>query len=197
MDSEQARDIVAQFRESHHAVARMLAAGMTPSMIRQRTGRSQRSLSLLMADPTFQELIAYYTKRIEDKWEENMDSYLDLGMSNMIRAEAQIAERLEAAEENDEPIPLMTLDRISQGRADRFGYGKNQRIDVNVNFADKLDRAIERSKTIEAQVSPSALPAPRAEQVIVRPDAEPARQPMPYEQPRRAFAQVLKRRKVA
>ena len=100
-----------RFREEHHAVARMIAAGLSDSMIRQRTGRSIRRLTLLRADPSFQELIAVYSQRIEEKWDENLDTFLDLGMGNMIRAEAQIAEHLDKCEDTGELLPVGTLDR--------------------------------------------------------------------------------------
>ena len=129
------------FRESHHAVARMLAIGMSLSMIRQRTGRSARSISLLLADPSFQELIAIYSERVDEKWEEVTDRYLDLGISNMIRAESLIADKLEA----DDEVPITVLDKISQGRADRFGYSKNSTLRVEHDFASALDKAISRS----------------------------------------------------
>ena len=86
---------------------------------------SRRRLTLLMGDPSFNELIAIYRERVEEKWNENVDRYLDLGMKNMIRAESLIADKLE-----EDEVPLMLLDRISQGRADRFGYAKNSTLRV-------------------------------------------------------------------
>ena len=182
--------VIERFRESHHAVARMLAVGMTASMIRQRTGRSQRSLTLLMQDPSFNELITHYRERVEEKWEENVDRYLDLGLSNMIRAESLIADKLEG----DDEVPVMLLDRISQGRADRFGYGKNSTLKVEHDFAASLDRAIARSgvKTIEGRVEESHHPL-----VLERPKA-PVRQPEPLSASfSRVLEQGVKRRRVA
>src|SRR5208282_4607503 len=87
--------------------------------------------------------------------------YLDLGMSNMIASERMIAERLDAAEEKDAvPISLPVLDKISQGRADRFGYSKHTVHHHEHDFATALDRAIARSgkaeviKQIEGRAEP-------------------------------------------
>ncbi len=146
--------VVERFRESHHAVARMFASGLTPSMIRQKTGYSQRRLTLLWNDPSFQELIAVYAKRIGEVWDATVDAYVDLGVANMLRAEAQLAEHLDQSEETGELLPVGALDRISQGRADRFGYSKHSTIEHKHDFASMLDKAIERSdkaKVIEGQ----------------------------------------------
>lgn len=138
-------DIVARYRQSHHAVAQMFAMGCTPSFIRQHTGRSQRSLTLLWNDPTFQELIASYAAQTEEKLAVAADTYTDLAVSNMLRSEAMIADQIENAEAEGRDISMLTLDRIAQGRADRFGYGKHQTVQHNHDFAALLDRAIDRS----------------------------------------------------
>lgn len=138
-------DIVARYRQSHHAVAQMFAMGCTPSFIRQHTGRSQRSLALLWNDPTFQELIASYAAKTEEKLAIAADTYADLAVSNMLRSETMIADQIENAEAENREISLLTLDRIAQGRADRFGYGKHQTVQHNHDFAALLDRAIDRS----------------------------------------------------
>jgi hypothetical protein len=81
----------------------------------------------------------------------------------MLRAEAQIQEKLDAAEAEDETLPMRELLAIAKDRADRFGYGpKSTRVNVNVDFATQLDRAIERtSKVIEARpLHPNPLSAP-------------------------------------
>ena len=165
--------VVERFRESHHAVAMMFAAGMHHSMIRQRTGYSTRRLTLLWNDPSFQELIAVYGRRVREKYDENIDHYLDLGMSNMIRAEAQIAEALDKSEEpGADPISLVVLDRIAQGRADRFGYSKHATVRVEHDFARRMDDAITRSsqaKLIEhSETEPAPASAPQASPVLVQ-----------------------------
>ena len=158
--------LVERYRQSHHAIASMIAAGMTDAMIRRKTGISLRRLTLLQASPSFQELIALKAKRVEELFDQNLDAYLDLGMSNMIRAESQIADHLDASEDNDELLPVSVLDRISQGRADRFGYSKHAVLHHDHSFAEQLERAVLRSgKTIEAITTP-ALPAKSAPKLI-------------------------------
>ena len=180
------------FRESHHAVARMLAIGMSLSMIRQRTGRSARSISLLLADPSFQELIAIYSERVDEKWEEVTDRYLDLGISNMIRAESLIADKLEA----DDEVPITVLDKISQGRADRFGYSKNSTLRVEHDFASALDKAISRSdkaRVIEHQPPQGEGQAEQPPRALERPKVQAAQVTQPLASQPTSFS----RRRVA
>jgi hypothetical protein len=171
-------NIVAQYRESHHRIAQLVAAGCTPSMIRSQTGVNNRRLELLCADPTFQELIAGYTKRVVMKIELAQDAYLDTAVSNMLRAEQQIADHLDQSEESGELLPVNTLDKISQGRADRFGYSKHTKVEHTHDFASMLDKAIARSgkaKVIEHQPVQGHLgTAGAAPARIVNRDAESA-----------------------
>ena len=195
---EELNPVIEHYREHHHAVASMVAAGMTPAMIRRKTGISTHRLTLYMADPTFNELVVQKAKIIEEKFEENIDTYLDLGVSNMILAETMVSEHLHQAIDREELLPIGTLDRISQGRADRFGYSKHTVLHHNHDFASALDRAIARSgkaepKQIEAQAAPAVLNQPAL-------PAPPERVGAPPLSPARSLSSVLspiKRRRVA
>lgn len=202
-------DIVQRYRESHHRIAQMIAMGCTASFIRQQTGRSQRSITLLLGDPTFQELIAIYSRRTEEKLEVAADTYADLAISNMLRTEQMITDQLDKAEEENTPVALLTLDRIAQGRADRFGYGKHSTKTVTHDFASMLDKAIARSdsaKVIEATAHPQQLPQSGTKPLpLAAPAQGPSEasrlEPPPRSQMKRSFAEVLgagiKRRRVA
>jgi|HubBroStandDraft_3_1064219.scaffolds.fasta_scaffold00002_13 hypothetical protein len=134
-----------QYRERHHAVARLVAIGATHDHIRRQTGISFKRISILLADPSFKELVTLYRDDVEKIWNRNVDQYLDLGMANMIQTEAMIADQLEEADEAGDKLPLLTLNRLSQDRADRFGYPKTSQVEHKHDFAALLDRAIERS----------------------------------------------------
>ena len=99
-----------------------------------------------------------------------MDQYLDLGMGNMIRAEAMIQDKMDDADEKGEELPLLTLNRLSQDRADRFGYPKTSQVEHKHDFAALLDRAIERSgKAREVKVIEST--AVEVSEGVVLPDS--------------------------
>lgn len=136
---------VNQYRESHHAVARLVAIGATHEHIRRITGLTFKRISTLHNDPAFKELVTIYREDVEKKWNKNVDAYMDLGMGNMIRTEAMISDQLDKADEEDKDLPLLTLNRLSQDRADRFGYPKTSQVEHKHDFAALMDRAIERS----------------------------------------------------
>ncbi len=205
---EQAQGIVAQYRESHHRIAQLVAVGCTPSMIRAQTGVTARRLELLCADPTFRELIAGYTKRRTMKVELAADSYQDTSIANMLRAEQMIEDHLDQAEESGELIPLAQLDKISQGRADRFGYSKHTKVEHTHDFSAMLDKAIARSgkaKLIEGQVEAPRMVEVKDEAAPFHLPVSPAlSQPMLQEErvqspAPRSFSSVLeiKRRRIA
>jgi hypothetical protein len=169
------RNLIDHYRESHQMVARMIAADCTDKLIRERTGLSTRRLNMLRNSPLFQELVSIFRQRAIEKFDQNFDVYLDLGMSNMILSEQMIAERLDAAQDDGAtPVPLAQLDRIAQGRADRFGYSKHNVVEHKHDFAQLMDRAIERSgkrpemKQIEGTVA-KALPDIVEEAMVVDP----------------------------
>ena len=208
MSKDEELSVIKYYRETHHAVARLLAAGASETIIQRQTGLTMRRVAMLTASPSFQALIEIYRRQVAEKWEQNVDAYLDLGMANMIRAEMQIRERLEAADdEGADPISLPILDRISQGRADRFGYSKHTVHHHEHDFAQALDRAIERSgkdpRVVEASVV-SQLPSPLAALeapalVATEPEQGPrtrGRKPGPYPSIAAAL-NPLRRRRVA
>jgi hypothetical protein len=196
-----------QYRERHHAVARLVAIGATHDHIRRQTGISFKRISILLADPSFKELVTLYRDDVEKIWNRNVDQYLDLGMSNMIQTEAMIADQLEEADEAGEKLPLLTLNRLSQDRADRFGYPKTSQVEHKHDFATQLDRAIERSgkarevKVIEStavevsegrrEISPSSQSLASGSGDVTLPMSRPPARP--------SFAAILttKRRRVA
>jgi hypothetical protein len=194
---------ISQYRESHHAVARLIAIGATPHHIRQVTGHSLKRIGMFANDPAFTELVAHYAAQVEQKWNENKDTYLDLGISNMIRSEAMIQDQLDEADEVGEKIPLNTLNRLSQDRADRFGYPKTSQVEHKHDFAALLERAIERSgKAKEVQIIDAKAievtasePPPRK---VTSTEGRPKHSVAPAS-PRPSFAAVLstKRRRVA
>ena len=133
----------------------MFAAGLSISKVSNDTGYSRRRLQILLTDPTFQDLIAEMNKVVDEKLVDQHDTYAEVAVANMLRAEYAVQDRLEA--EADE-MPIRDLLAISKDRADRFGYSaKHVRVNVNLGFAEQLDRAISRSEKVIENVSHSAV----------------------------------------
>ena len=152
-----ALNVVQRFRDPHHRVARFFALGLRTKEVAEKTGYSYGRVTGLFADPAFQELIASYRNTVDEAFKEEADDFITMATSNMIKAQRQIAEKLDKADEDGELLPVRELVAISADAADRVGYGKKQtNLNVNVDFAAQLERAIARSgKTID--VTPSAM----------------------------------------
>lgn len=59
---------VTQLRETHHFLARLLAEGRRQVEVSRIAGYSQSRISLLMKDPSFQELISYYKSQTDQSY---------------------------------------------------------------------------------------------------------------------------------
>ncbi|MDE2022104.1 MAG: hypothetical protein KGI71_04335 [Patescibacteria group bacterium] len=145
-------------RDSHHMIARLRAMGLRHFQIAEKTGYSYQRVRALLDSPAMEELVAQYRKKVDEEFVENADEFFSTATSNMLLAEKMIRDQLLVADESGELPSLRTLDAISQGRQDRFGYGKKtQNLNINVDFAAQLEKAIKRSgKTIDGSVQSSA-----------------------------------------
>lgn len=143
-----------RFRDPHHRVARLFASGLRISEVAERCGYSYNRIHVLSTDPAFQDLVAKYRAKVDAEFVRNADDFYEQATANMRKAEAQLAEKLERAEEEGKLLPTRDLIAISGDRMDRFGYGKKQtNLNVNADFASLLEKAIARSgKTIEGSV---------------------------------------------
>lgn len=148
--------VVTRLRDPHHLLARLLASGLRQAEAAYRAGYSVARVVQLEADPTFRELIQSYRAQVTEAFAEQTETFVALATGNMLKAERMIAEKLEAAEEGEAEVPLKTLLSISRDAADRLGHGKKTTsVNVNVDFAGKLERARTRSKTIDGTTGPA------------------------------------------
>ena len=152
---------ITRLRDSHHLLAKLLAIGIPEREVCRQTGYTFERLRRLRLSPAFQELVAGYAQAAEPAVQEQLEIFAELATKNMIMAQRMIADALEEADENGEPIPLKTLLAIAGDGGDRFGYPKRaMNINGNVTeFAAALERAAQRSGVGARQVG-RALAAP-------------------------------------
>lgn len=173
--------IIGRLRDPHHLLARCVASGMDNTEAAYASGYTRERVNMLLKDPTFVDLVNHYRQIVTADWRRSLDSFNQLAVGNMLKAERQIAEKLEAADEAGETLPTRDLIAISRDAADRFGYGKKQtNLNVNVDFAAKLESRLQRrGKTLEARALPPGSAAqPLAGGPRVSPpsvDPQPAR----------------------
>lgn len=128
--------------ERHHALARCLASGMADRDAAITCGYVVSRVSILKADPAFQELLAFYQQDVNNK-------YLDMhgvlaGLS--LDAAMELRERLEAdISSDDKTISVGQLMELTKLGADRTGFGpQSSQVNVNVDLAGRLEAARKR-----------------------------------------------------
>lgn len=132
------------YRDSHHMVARLFATGLRPGAVAARVGYSLGRVSTLYADPAFKELIASYRDSVDEEWKESVDEYFETVAANRTIAARLINDKLSDADHSD--VSFRELVAIHGDAADRTGYPKRSvAVNVNVDFAARLDQAIKRS----------------------------------------------------
>jgi hypothetical protein len=148
-----ARPNIQKIRDAHHNVARLMALGLRQDEIAARTGYSLGRINQLAADSAIHELVESYRGRIDEAYVKSADAFAKVCTSNMMKAARQVSETLDGADEQGEQLPVRELMLILGDGADRFGYGKHAtNLNINVDFAAKLEAAIVRSNRKLAEV---------------------------------------------
>src|SRR5258708_7350678 len=141
-------------RETHHRLARMVAAGFRTEEILRLTGFSYTRLHTLKHDPAFCELVTQYRGKVDEAYVRGVDEFWETSTSNMARADRKIEDRLDEDDEGDK-ISLKDLMALTSDRADRFGYSKKiVNRNENLDFAKMMEqvaRASGRSNVIDAK----------------------------------------------
>jgi hypothetical protein len=103
----------------HHAQARLLAQGLTPTAVAAALGTSPRRLGVLREDPAFQELVSYYQEQENVIYLENREKAALLGRLAM----DLLQERLET---NGKSVPTRELKEIAMEMGDRSDFPRVQ-----------------------------------------------------------------------
>ncbi len=138
-------NVVQTLRDNHHRIARAVASGMSNSDVATTCGISVGRVATLKADPSFADLVAHYRAVITSEWAQQ-DTVIEFLRGNALKAQAMLSDKLDAAAEANEFLPTRDLLGIAELGLDRTGYGKvNKNVNVNVDFAAKLEAARNRS----------------------------------------------------
>jgi len=141
--------VIARIRDSHHTIARLFASGMKNREVAESVGYSETRISLLRNTPMMDELVEKYRGTETEAWREKRDEYYASIHAAGAKAWRQINEQLDDADENNEPLPIRNLLSIADSSADRIGYNKKSTtVNINVDFAAKLEQAIARSSKV-------------------------------------------------
>lgn len=139
-----------RIRDRHHALARLLASGKSEGECAAILGYDISRVSILKGDPAFAELLHFYRTNVEAE-------YLSLHEQLAgVSADALILLR-EKLEEEGEKLSVAQLLEITRLGADRTGHGPSQTVqqNVNINLADRLQRATERVRARQIDITPN------------------------------------------
>lgn len=175
--------VVNRFRDPHHRVARLLAAGLRPKDVAEQCGFTIARIYVLNADPSFQDLIAGYRRDVADAYVSAEEERFRMATEVNLKALRTINEHFDKADEEGELVPLSRALAVFADTSDRVGIMKKSvSMNVNVDFAAKLEAARNRSgKVIEGRALPA--PSPREHGAMgevaksVQPHASPSLAP--------------------
>ncbi len=131
---------IARLRDSHHAVARLLARGVMETEISHITGYALSRIASLKRDPLFAELIQAY--RLEQRDTQRDLEAMWLGVATDYGQ--HIHERLL---DNPDKVPIGTALEVFKAFADRAGMAPISRSvskNVTLNIGERLDAARSR-----------------------------------------------------
>lgn len=145
---------IKRLRDRHHALARLLAQGMSNAEASAITGYDPSRISILKKDPTFAELVAHYHTQENALLAEFTEraTTLTLEAMNVLQ---------DAAEEGE--LTIGQALEIAKTFADRTGHApvtKVQQTNINLDLGGRLAAA--RSRLEQARIVAS-LPSPEDE----------------------------------
>lgn len=137
--------------ERHHALARCLASGMEPGQAAVTCGYSASRVSILQADPAFQELLEFYREDVNKAYRDLHERLAGLSLDATDELSARLEEEMQAEEKKFSVGQLLEIAKMG---ADRTGFGpqtSSTNVNINVDMAARLKAARERvaARTIE------------------------------------------------
>ena len=134
---------IKKLRERHHALAKMIAQGIPDGEAGLATGYTASRVSILKSDPSFQELLAFYSAGVRERYYDMHEAAAALGRD----AVEEIHDRLE---DKPEDFTVGQLLEIGKTMMDRTGQGPRSSTNVNVNIglAEKLEAARKRTQVM-------------------------------------------------
>jgi hypothetical protein len=133
---------LSRIRDSHHALARILALGHTNTEAAAITGYTPNRISVLRTDPAFQDLMAHYRSRADEQ-------FADLGGRMKAVSLDVLAELHERILEHPEEFSPRDLTDAFKTVADRTGYGASTKSETKVAVSFSLAAIVEEALKLE------------------------------------------------
>lgn len=130
-----------QIRHSHHRLAELLAQGTDQVEASRLTGYNNAYISVLQTDPTFKELITYYSVQKEQTFVDVIERMRSLGLSTLDELQSRL-ESDPSSYSNRELMEQAELTLIKPMAASRGqiqpGQAGNTGVSVNVKFVQAV-----------------------------------------------------------
>lgn len=139
---------VQRLRDTHHSLARALAAGLNYIQAGAKTGYTATRVSMLMADPAFQELVASYRAVMNDEFRDEAAAIAENTFAVVALAARMKRDKLEEADETGELPSHGELDQTIRVFGEFTGLSAAKRTinhNVNANLGDLLAAARARA----------------------------------------------------
>ena len=130
-----------RIRDSHHAVARLVAEGRMGVEISALTGYTSSSISILKNDPAFAELVEFYRAEQRDAFASLADRLALLSLDTVQELQTRLAD-------DPDGFTVKELHEQLKIAADRTGHGPQSRstvVNVHVGLAERLEEARRRA----------------------------------------------------
>lgn len=139
---------IKELRERHHQVARLLALGNKPGEVSAMTGMSPSRISVLQADPTFKELVEFYSGQ-------ETQAMADMRAQMTTMSLDALQELMSRLEDKPDEFSESLLLEISTRFADRVGFSPKSASggggnEVHIHIGERMAKAKERLQAIRA-----------------------------------------------
>jgi hypothetical protein len=138
LSTQSSAPVTKKLRANHHAIARLLAAGVRPVEISERLGMSPTTISILQKNPAFQELLLVYQN-------EAKEATFDLRERLVVLAKVSTERLLEILTESEDIDPDFLRKTVTD-LLDRTGYPAVRQVNSLTATAKLTSDDIERIK---------------------------------------------------
>jgi hypothetical protein len=135
---------IQQLTQRHHALARLLASGMSDIQAGEASGYTPMRVSQLKQDPSFIELVRHYQEQVDESFRDVAAEMAGFSLDLM----SELRDRFE---EDPKSFSIGTLMEIMKSFLDRTGHGPSTKVqqDVTVNYGSRLEAARKRAADAE------------------------------------------------
>jgi hypothetical protein len=138
LSTQSSAPVTKKLRANHHAIARLLAAGVRPVEISERLGMSPTTISILQKNPAFQDLLLVYQN-------EAKEATFDLRERLVVLAKVSTERLLEVLTESEDIDPDFLRKTVTD-LLDRTGYPAVRQVNSLTATAKLTSDDIERIK---------------------------------------------------